>query len=56
MSSSVSFTSTGPTAGLVNVDDIPEECLAATEEQLCQNENNEVTFVKVSLLDLVSWK
>lgn len=56
LSSSVSFTSKGPTAGLVNVGDIPEASLAATEGKLGQNGNNEVTFVKVLLLALVSWK
>lgn len=56
LSSSVSFTSKGPTAGLVNVGDIPEESLAATEGELGQNGNNEVTFVNVLPLALVSWK
>lgn len=39
--SSVSFTSKGPTSGLVNVGDIPEESPAATEGELGQNGNDE---------------
>ncbi|XP_003973683.1 guanine nucleotide-binding protein-like 3 isoform X1 [Takifugu rubripes] len=41
LSSSVTFTSKGPTAGLVNVSDIPKESPASTERELGQNGNNE---------------
>lgn len=43
LSSSVTFTSKGPTAGLVNVSDIPKESPAPAEKELGQNGNNEVT-------------
>lgn len=56
MGGSVSFTSKGPTSGLVNVGDIPEESPVATEGALGQNGNDEVTFLNASLLAMVSWK
>lgn len=53
LSSSVTFTSKGPTAGLVYVSDIPKEGPAASERELEKNGTNEVTLVTVLLLALV---
>lgn len=56
LASSVIFTSKGPTAGLVNVDDVPEESPAATGGEPGQNVNNEVMFESIAagfgLLDM----
>lgn len=46
LSSSVTFTTKGPTAGLVNVSDIPKESPAPTEKELVQIGNSEVTLLK----------